>query len=1511
MVLTHPFNSEIMKKVTSFLCICLLTVLAARAQTYNYTSFKEKIYIHTSHVFFQPGDEMFFKLYLVNAKNQQPSSVSKVAFVDLLDPSGKVFKKLSYRITDGYAEGSFYFEPSTPGGIYRLKAYTSWMRNENDSTFYVKEVTVQQVIPPRVLMKLDFPKKGYGPGDEVTADYSIRNLSDQPIAGHTVNFKVSIGGTVIQTGKAVTGSNGKAPLRFTLPADLNTNDGLLNVTIDYDAYKESISRSIPIVLNKIDLQLLPEGGSLVAGLTGNIAFRAVNDRGKPADIKGVVRDHTGRQVATFESYYAGMGKFPFTPQEGEKYTVKITSPLNIPQVYDFPAYRKEGVVMNVIRKDGKPLLEVSATADQQVTLVGQTKAVTYYTKALQLTKGKQTVDIDESLFPAGIARFTLLLPGKTPVAERLVFLNGNKVLQVNITTDKKEYLPREKVKMTIKTTDDKGMPLPSNLSVAVMDDKLWTYADDKQDHILSWLLMSSELHGKIEEPLFYFRKDEPKAGPALDLVMLTHGYRYFDYIPETKNGASLKYIPDEGQVLSGTVLNKKKEPVPATVFLINTSDKGKAIQMNTDDDGAFFFTNLEPLSRYCLIARPAEGHEPVTIQIEQNGVELNGIRTRKLLEKEAEQRVAVQPLPVVPEKKEDANAVMNMIKIDDAKALEEVVVVGFGAEKKRSVTGAVAMVKEREIGGLAGNNVDVLLQGRVAGVQVLPQGNPGAPADIRIRGHASLTGNNQPLFVVDGVVMEGLDMQLNPNEIASIEVIKDGAAAAIYGARGASGVIVIHTKNKLPGKIRFNVGKRSYYATAPVPASQTSFSVARRFYAPRYATTETDERTDFRETIYWNPVVQTDKEGRATLEFYNSDAATTFRAIAEGIAWNGKPGRAEATWSARNALQIDAKIPPYLTIGDQAMVPLVLKNNSASAIQLDVSVSVPVNMSVGSFENKVTLEPNSSRQVLIPLEAIAPASGTMKFTVHGKGGTETLALPIAAAQRGFPVIHTFSGERSAQHSFHISEPVKGSMQTTLKVFSSPEGQLLDGIESMLREPYGCFEQTSSSTYPNIFILKYLKESGKSNREVEAKALGYIEAGYKRLITFETAMGGFEWFGHTPPHEALTAYGLLEFTDMQAFIDVDKSLLARTKSFLLSRRDGEGGFKSSAGGYDRFRSVPGHIANLYIVYVLTQAGVGNEIQREYNAGVQKALASNDGYQLGLMALAASNMKDTAGYNRLMAALKENYRKENLAAETSVVNSRDASLRVEALSLYAMALAREQHPDMAAIAIAISKILSEKVYYGYGSTQATVLALNAIVEYMKLKGRAESSGTISFLLNNRPVEAGQAFSHAVKTGANTFAVQYSGSEPGLPYNMEISYFTMQPPNSPDAELQLHTALTDTRTKAGETVRMNIDVKNIKSTLQPMAIAKIGIPAGLSLQPWQLKELSEKKEVAYYEIFDNYLVLYWMGFAPGETKTVALDLKADVPGKYKGKASNCYLYYTPEHKSWQEGTAVEIMP
>lgn len=1499
-------------------CLLVLFCLSTSfgmSQSLEYASSKEKVYVQTSHVYFKPGETMYFKIYVVNANAQTPSFLSNVVYADIIGPSGNVVQKLNFGVENGYAEGSFDFKEDAPGGVYKLRAYTTWMQNEKEETFFTKEITLLKVMAPRLLMKLDFPEKGYGAGDEVKADFSMRNLNDQPVRNYPATYKVMIDGVQVQNNTFTTDNEGKAQLRFNLPTTLNTTDGLLNITVEYDSYREAISRSIPIVLNRIDLQFMPEGGTLVEKLHTNIAFKAVNEFGKPVDVKGEVLDGEGKVVQSFESLRFGMGQFSFSPQKEEIYRARITTPAQITQQYELPRASKQGMVMNIEKRTGELMVRLASTSKQDVTLVAQSKGKNYFTQKITLERGETGLIINENKFPAGITRFTLYSANGLPVAERIIFCNENNNLQVSISTTKPKYLPREKVTLTVKTQDGKGNPVPANLSLAVLDDKLWSFADDKQDHILSWLLMSSELKGKIEEPTFYFKKEEPKALLALDLVMLTHGYRYFDYIKTVEEQGRLSFMPDQPHVVSGTIVNAQQQPVKAIVYLVHCVYGGKAIQFHTRENGVFFFSQLTPNSSYYLFARAEDKKEKVTIQVSQNGTGYNPVAYR---DKDGELAIklgnqlpvvtpGVVPSPAPPAPALDGRRVLglDMMNVNE---LNDVVVVGYGVAQRKLMTGSIATIRMNELGY---TNPVTALQGRVAGLIVQDRTNPMQGPSLKIRGTRSVAEAADPLIVLDGVPMEQYRLNfMNAADIESITILKDAAATALYGSRAAYGVIVVDTRKFRGGRLRINFPQRYSFASQSVyTLNGPAYSVARRFYAPKYYSTEPQERTDFRETIYWNPVIQTDKDGSAQVEFYNSDATTTFRAIAEGIGYNGKAGRAEHTYVTQNLISADVKVPPYLTVGDKALIPLVIKNNSLQDMTFRVKILLPPAMETREAAYSVLLGADSSKQILIPVKVNAPTNGKATFIIETDLKTETIAVPVTAKEKAFPVTQVFSGNKSGKHSFTISKMMPGSLRTSLKVFSTLEGQLLNGIESMLSEPHGCFEQTSSSTYPNVFILKYLREAGKSRPEIEKKALEYIEAGYKRLIGFETSQHGFEWFGNTPPHEALTAYGLLEFTDMNEFIEVDKKMLARTKDFLLSRRDGAGGFKGSGGGYDRFASVPNKIANIYIVYALTQAGIGNEIELEYKTAVKKALESNDGYLMAMMALAASNMKRETDFRLLMNALQANYLKSDLACETSVVNSRGTSLRVEAASLYALALLRETTPNMVTIAKLISRILAEKTYYGYGSTQATVMALQAIVGYSKLTNNINADTQITFTVNDTVALPETDVTKEMHEGENTFTIQYNDAKNVVPYNLEVSYNTFTPPGSEKAELTLTTKLAAPETRVGETMRMDITVTNEKNMLQPMAVAKIGIPAGLSLQPWQLKELKEKNAVAYYEIFDNYLVLYWMGFAPNETKTIKLDLKADVAGTYKGKASNAYLYYMPEYKIWNDGVEVEI--
>jgi TonB-dependent SusC/RagA subfamily outer membrane receptor len=1485
----------------------------------SYAYDKEKIYVQTDHVFFSPGETLFYKVYLVNGADNKPSSISNVVYIEIKGPSGTVLTKQTYQVEDGYAEGSYSLDKQSPGGVYQLKAYTSWMLNEKDSTFFKKSFTVQRIVAPRVLMKLDFEKKGYGAGDAVKANFSMRSLDDMPIRNYSGDFTVTLGGNDQTTGSFRTDANGNADLTFSLPKSLNTTDGLLNVTVRYDAYTESIARSIPITLNRIDLQFLPEGGSFVAGLTTNMAFKAINEFGKPVDVKGFIRDSRDHVVAEFDSYKFGMGIFSFTPAPGETYTASITTPANITDRYKLPPAASEGVVMNIRKKGGIVTVTCTAGSEAPVRLVGRTKDVGYFSRDLRLKKGINDITLEESLFPAGIAQFTLYSSSKRPLAERLVFLNSERRLHVTISTDKQRYMPREKVRMTITTSDDQDRPIPSNLSLSVIDDKLWTLADDRQDNILSWLLMSSELRGPIEEPSFYFKKAESKAPLALDLVMMTNGYRYFDFIDDVIRNGELKFTPDESNIVSGVITNEKGLPVQATVFLVNNTAQGRALRWQTGPDGQFYFPNLAEGGNYLLITGAKHSGGSLNIQLQQNGLGHNPLSGLPLKQLRIDDKFEVmgKPLDQSVTPRVPAHPSPRPVPVDLAirlgnksSALSEVVVVGYGVMRKRDLTGSVAIVYGDELKAVPPDGIAQVLQGKVPGIQVTPKANPGDMPAIRVRGVKTVTRENEPLIVVDGVPQEKYDLsRLNVEDIQNITVLKDATAIALYGARAANGVILIQSKTLHNSRLRFNIAAGSQYASRSFVLGGPAFTVARRFYAPQYKSIVPDERNDYRETIYWNPVVQTDRNGKASVEFYNSDATTTFRAIAEGIGYNGRLGRADTTWAAVAGMSIDAKIPPYLTVGDHALIPVVIKNNSSEKLAGTIEISLPDSMYSGTFDRDLALDPGSSKQVLIPLAAAAPLNGKIGIRVNSNVGRETVVLPIDAAAKGFPVIETFSGNTTAERDMHIGDVFQGSLHAKLTLYRDLEGQLLSGIESMLSEPYGCFEQTSSTTYPNIFILKYLRQSGKSNPSIEQKAMSYLEHGYKRLVGFETPENGFEWFGQSPAHAALTAYGLLEFTDMQEFIDVDRKMISRTKDFLLHRRDGLGGFKISSGGYDHFAAVPDRIANIYIVYALTQAGYGNEIPAEYAAALKRVVESNDAYLLAMMALAASNMNRQDDYNRLIHQLNENYRRVNLAAETSVVNSRDVSLRVETMALYALALMRNSRPDLGTIAELISKVLSKRSYYGYGSTQGTVLALKAITEFTRLAGEQAKSTDMRFSVDGRTVATDDDITNALHSGSNALSIGFPGQERGIPYDLRVSYNTPTPPNSEKADLLLHTALADSQPRVGATVRLTITVTNRRDTLQPMAIAKIGIPAGLSLQPWQLKELADQHQFAYDEIFDNYLVLYWMGFAPKETKEIRLDLKAEIPGNYQAKASNVYLYYTPEYKHWNAGLDVQV--
>jgi hypothetical protein len=259
------------------------------------------------------------------------------------------------------------------------------------------------------------------------------------------------------------------------------------------------------------------------------------------------------------------------------------------------------------------------------------------------------------------------------------------------------------------------------------------------------------------------------------------------------------------------------------------------------------------------------------------------------------------------------------------------------------------------------------------------------------------------------------------------------------------------------------------------------------------------------------------------------------------------------------------------------------------------------------------------------------------------------------------------------------------------------------------------------------------------------------------------------------------------------------------------------------------------------------------------------------------------------------------------------------------LAVMAALKSKKKDAKAINGGVRFIIkSRSSYGGFGNTQSTVLALKALTAYTKYSRKTAESGIIEIYVNdkkiaekaygkdeeNEIVVSEKELNKYFTKGEYKVRVKYKDVKTPLPYTFSVNYNTLLPTSSEKCDVGLETSISTKKVKAGETVRLSTILTNKKQEDGlPMTIAIIGIPGGLTAQPWQLKEFQEKKIVDYYEVIGNNVVYYYRQMKPGEKKEIHLDLKADIPGIYTGAASSAYLYYTNEFKSWVNGEKIKI--
>ena len=254
-----------------------------------------------------------------------------------------------------------------------------------------------------------------------------------------------------------------------------------------------------------------------------------------------------------------------------------------------PEALPRGYVMNVDANKNEVALNINTTETEELSVVAQVRNKVYYSTAIDAKKGVNKIVFPTTNFPIGVSQITLFDSKGIERAERLVFVNKDKQINISVETEKEKYLPREKVKMTIAVKDERGMPMPANLSMAVVNDQFLSFADDKTGNILSQLLLQQDIKDKVEEPAFYFSTKEPKADEALDYLLMTAGWRHFTWEKVMTENVPMVAYQGERAIVAGTVLDATTGKIIANAKIkINNG-----VEYETDDNGKFIFNKLD------------------------------------------------------------------------------------------------------------------------------------------------------------------------------------------------------------------------------------------------------------------------------------------------------------------------------------------------------------------------------------------------------------------------------------------------------------------------------------------------------------------------------------------------------------------------------------------------------------------------------------------------------------------------------------------------------------------------------------------------------------------------------------------------------------------------------------------------------------------------------------------------------------------------------------------------------
>ena len=772
----------------TFNCLTLIFCLACscfaqsrqpvrdKFENYSRNSLQEKLFVHTDRVTYFTGELLWFKVYAADGVYNKPLSMSKVAYVDILDDKQIAVMQAKIALVNGSGNGSIFIPAAISNGNYKLRAYTSWMKNFSPDYYFETTLTI---INPQVIPEANTAKNS--------------------------------------------------------PA--------------------------------FDIRFFPEGGNLVSGIQSKVAFKATNTDGAGADLKGAIVDQKNDTVARFATLKFGMGHFLLTPAAGSTYRAVVSVVNSTPVIKQLPPIALQGFVMQLTDKgSGQVDISVSSNSNpaDDVYLFVHTRELVKVAREGRLNNGVAHFVIDKNLLDEGVSHITLFNSARQPVCERLFFKRPLEKLFINATPDQQEYGTRRKVNIAVATKNQSGNPLNANLSMSVYRADGLQSTD--QGDILSYLWLSSDLVGRVESPGYYFTNNTAESHEAADNLMLTQGWRRFEWSNVLNNKLpAFNFLPETyGHIVTGKMVTAATN-VPAAGIIAYLGVPGRRVQLfpaKSDSTGLLLF-NTKDMYGNEIVVQPnnlvdstyrIDIQSPFSEQYSQTPVPLFAVKPQMQQAFEA-RNVEMQ--------------LQNIYAGDRIKQFAEPIADSSGFYKKP--TNSYLLDNYTRF-----ITMEEVLREYVTEVNVVRRKGK---YHLRIMGETGFL--EDPMILVDGTPVFDADklIAIDPVAIRKLEVV---IQRYDYGPVKMEGILSFTSyKGNLAG---MEIDPHA------IVVDYEGLQMQRIYYSPVYETeSQVKSRLpDYRNLLFWSPSVSANDKN--AVSFYTSDQEGEYIGIVQGITPAGEAG---------------------------------------------------------------------------------------------------------------------------------------------------------------------------------------------------------------------------------------------------------------------------------------------------------------------------------------------------------------------------------------------------------------------------------------------------------------------------------------------------------------------------------------------------------------------------------------------------------------------------------------------